>query len=220
MGTNSRRIGERASPDVILHLALLGDALQNIDLGPGDIESALIAVPRNQWRLTVLHPTQLLRPSCVSAIPDDATHIVISLEGGWAIATSQMLEAPASSVRDALGTLAAIADQFEGMFTGMVAAARETGLPCVICTMVPARFARPEDQRVTSAALAIFNDRVLSCAFGAGLPLVDLRLVCNEDADFATETLLSRAGVRKAANAIRAALYRVSRPGESTRVYF
>ena len=35
--------------------------------------------------------------------------------------------------------------------------------------------------------------------------------MCDEDSDYATETLLSRAGVRKVANVGRAALYEVSR---------
>jgi hypothetical protein len=49
---------------------------------------------------------------------------------------------------------------------------------------------------------------------------VDLRLVCDEDGDYASETLLSRAGVRKVANVARSALYEISREPGRTRVYF
>jgi hypothetical protein len=93
-------------------------------------------------------------------------------------------------------------------------------LPTVVCTLVPDRFVKPVQHRVASTALAIFNDRVVRRAFAAHLPIVDLRMVCDEDADYASETLLSRAGARKAANVIRAALYEVSRSVERTRVYF
>ncbi len=102
----------------------------------------------------------------------------------------------------------------------MIAAARETGLPTVVCTLVPGQFSRPAQHRVATTALAIFNDRVVRSAVAASLSIVDLRLVCDEDADYASATLLSRTGVRKAANVIRAALYKVSRSAERTQVYF
>ncbi len=38
MAPNSPHTGEGNSLDVIRHLVLLGDALQNIDLGGGEIE--------------------------------------------------------------------------------------------------------------------------------------------------------------------------------------
>ena len=220
MAPSSQQSGEKSSPDVIRHLVLLGDALQNIDLGTGEIESVLVPRPRNPWRLTVLKAPQELSRGHVREIPEDATHVVISVEGAWAIQASGMLQRPAQTVREALGTLSAAADAFEGILRGMIGAARETGLPTVVCTMVPDHFVEPVQHRIFSTALAIFNDRVMRSAVAAGLPIVDLRLVCNEDADYATETLLSRAGVRKAANVIRSALYDVSRSVERTRVYF
>jgi hypothetical protein len=220
MAPNSGRKDEGSSADVIRHLVLLGDALQNIDLGPGEAAAALVPRPRNPWRLTVLNPQQVLRQGHVRAIPEDATHIVISVEGGWAIEASGLLRIGAQTVRDALDTLAAAADEFESTFAGLIAAALETGLPSVVCTLVPARFAEPAQQRVAATALAIFNDRVVRRAFAAHLPIVDLRMVCDEDSDYASETLLSHSGARKAANVIRTALYEISRRTERTRVYF
>jgi len=220
MAPNSIQTGEGNSPDVIRHLVLLGDALQNIDLGSGEIESALVPRPRNPWKITVLQALQTLQRGHVREIPEDATHIVISIEGAWAIEASGLLQAGAHTIREALATLSAAADEFEGILAGMITAAQETGLPTVVCTLVPARYAEPAEHRVATTALAIFNDRVVRHTFAASLPIVDLRLVCDEDADYASATLLSRAGVRKAANVIRAALYEVSRSVARTRVYF
>lgn len=211
---------ESSSPDVIRHLVLMGDALQNINLGQGEVESALVPRPRNPWKLTILQPEQVLRPGPVRAFPQGATHVVICVEGGWAIETSGLLRGEARLVRDALDTLATAADEFENVFAGLIAAAQETGLPAVVCTLVPARYTEPAEQRSAATALAIFNDRVVRCAFAARLPIVDLRMVCDEDRDFATQTLLSSAGVRKAANVIRSALYEISRETARTRVYF
>jgi hypothetical protein len=211
---------EQTSPDVIRHLVLLGDALQNIDLGKGQAESTLVPRPRNPWKLTVLQPPEVLRQGRVRAIPAEASHIGICVDGGWAIETSGLLKGRAQSIQDALDTLATAADEFENMFARLIAAATETGVPTIVCTLVPARYVEPSKQRVAATALAIFNDRILRRAVAARLSIVDLRLVCDEDSDYASQTLLSHAGVRKVANVARSALYDVSRNPGRTRVYF
>ncbi len=211
---------EQNSPDVIRHLVLLGDALQNIDLGKGQVESTLVPRPRNPWKLTVLQPPEVLRQSRVRAIPAEATHIGICVDGGWAIETSGLLKGRAQSIQDALDTLAAAADEFENTFARLIAAAAEAGVPTIVCTLVPARYTEPSRQRVGATALAIFNDRILRRTIAARLSIVELRLICDEDSDYASETLLSHAGVRKVANVARSALYDISRNPGRTRVYF
>ena len=220
MAPNSQRNGDGSSPDIIRHLVLLGDALQNIDLGAGEIESALVPRPRNPWKLTVVQALQALPRGHVREIPEDATHVVISIEGAWAIEASGLLQGGTHTISEALETLATAADEFEGILRSMIDAAQETGLPTLVCTLVPAHHPKPVQHRILSTALAIFNDRVMRRAVAAGLSIVDLRLVCDEDADYASATLLSRAGVRKVANVVRAALYEVSGRGGGTRVYF
>jgi hypothetical protein len=208
------------TPDVIRHLVLLGDALENLDLGLDPTEDVLVPKPRNPWKLTVLEPPQVLERGWARAIPIDATHIGICVDGGWAIEASGLLRGGARSVGEALEAMAAAADKFEEIFTSLVAAALEAGLPTVVCTLVPSRHEDPSRQRAAATALAIFNDRILRQAVAANLSVVDLRFVCDEESDYATETLLSRAGVRKVANVGRSALYEVSREPGRTRVYF
>jgi len=209
-----------SAPDVIRHLVLLGDALQNIDMGAEPPEVVLVARPLNPWKLTVLEAPHVLERGWAREIPIDATHIGICVDGGWAIEASGLLRGSAQSVSGALDTLAAAADQFEAIFAKLVKAALEAGLPTVVFTLIPSRHEESSRQRVTAAALAIFNDRILRQAVAANLSVVDLRFVCNEDVDFASETLLSHAGVRKVANVGRAALYEISRERGRTRVYF
>ena len=218
MTMNSGR--EDDSPDVIRHLVLLGDALHNVDLGDGEIESALMPRPRNPWKITVLQALRAQQRGHMREIPEDASHVVIGIEGAWAIEASGLLQGSAHTISEALETLTTAADAFESILDGMIAAAQETGLPTLLCTLVPARYAKPAQQRAVTTALAIFNDRVLRRAIAAKLSVVDLRVVCNEDTDYASATLLSRAGVRKAANVIRGALYEVSRKPGRPRVYF
>jgi hypothetical protein len=123
-------------------------------------------------------------------------------------------------VSEALEMLADAADRFEEVFAKLIGSAREAGLPTIVCTLVPSRHEEPSRRRVAATALAIFNDRIVRQSVAANLSIVDLRFVCDEDGDYATETLLSRAGVRKVANVARSALYEVSREPGRTRVYF
>ena len=219
MHADSVQEGGGAS-DVIRHLVLLGDALQNIEMGTEPVETVLVPRPRNPWKLTVLEAPHVLERGWSRAIPLDATHIGICIDGGWAIETSGLLRGSAGSVSEALETLATAADQFEEVFAKLVGSAREAGVPTIVCTLVPSRHEEPSRRRIAAAALAIFNDRILRQSVAANLSVVDLRFVCDEDGDYASETLLSRAGVRKVANVARSALYEVSREPGRTRVYF
>jgi hypothetical protein len=65
------------------------------------------------------------------------------------------------------------------------------------------RQAVPEQQqRLVVTGLAIFNDVVTRAAFARRLPMVDLRLICDEDADYANPIEPSVQGGRKIAAAI------------------
>ena len=57
-------------------------------------------------------------------------------------------------------------------------------------------------QKVAVAALATFNDVIIKQAFLAGVPLIDLRLVCSEDSDYANEIEPSESGGEKIARSI------------------
>jgi hypothetical protein len=57
-------------------------------------------------------------------------------------------------------------------------------------------------QRLAVAGLTIFNDAIARQAFARGLPLIDLRLVCNEDADYANPIEPSSHGGDKIVRAV------------------
>ena len=52
------------------------------------------------------------------------------------------------------------------------------------------------------AGLLVFNDSILRAAFAAGVPVIDLRLVCTSATDYANEIEPSVAGGAKIADAI------------------
>jgi hypothetical protein len=52
------------------------------------------------------------------------------------------------------------------------------------------------------AGLTVFNDRIISAAFAHDLPLLDLRLICAEEGDYANPIEPSAQGGEKIARAI------------------
>jgi len=135
-------------------------------------------------------------------VPAGATHLVVSAGGNDALQSAGILEEPAGSTAEVLLRLADVAEQFETGYRRMLRAANEMGKPTAVCTVYYPRFPDALAQRLAVTALTVFNDALIRAAFGAGVPLLDLRLICNEDADYANPIEPSGAGGAKIADAI------------------
>ena len=127
---------------------------------------------------------------------------MVSVGGNDALRRQDVLEVRARSVAEALLALAEVRDGFALGYRAMLEAVLARGLPTAICTIYDPRFPDPARQRVAVAALALFNDIITREAFARGLPLVDLRLVCSEDADYANPIEPSARGGAKIAAAV------------------
>lgn len=194
----------------ITHVVLLGDALGRMpqlrELGPRHLENQLLPDSGTDWRLSLIRADDVINRSPLAQFPADASHVVISVEGNRAIAASGLLQGRPESYEEALARLSFAADQFEEVMRMLVDAALRTRLPVAICTMFPPLHRDPVKQRAASAALAIFNDRIMLRALAARIPVIDLRTACSYPADYSAEGLLSRIGVTKVAGLIRKAL--------------
>ena len=135
-------------------------------------------------------------------LPDDATHLIISAGGNNAILNADILQQRASSSAEVLSKLADIASTFEFNYREMLQAVLSLKKATSVCTIYYPRMPEPLVQKVAVAALTVFNDVIIRQAFMAGIPLIDLRLVCNEDIDYANEIEPSEAGGKKIARAI------------------
>ena len=135
-------------------------------------------------------------------LPRDASHLVISAGGNDALHRAHILEERARSAAEVLGRLADVAEEFEAGYRRMLRAAAEAGRPVAVCTVYYPRFADALTQRLAVTALTVFNDAIIRAAFRAGVPLLDLRLICDEDADYANPIEPSEAGGAKIADAI------------------
>ena len=135
-------------------------------------------------------------------LPDDATHLVISAGGNDAIFNAGILHQEVASSADVLNKLADIAGEFEYRYREMLQGVLSLKKPTAVCTIYYPRIPEPFAQKIAVAALATFNDVIIRWAFLTGVPLIDLRLVCDEDSDYANEIEPSERGGGKIANAI------------------
>ncbi len=78
----------------------------------------------------------------------------------------------------------------------------ETGLQHAVCTIYYPNFDEDAIQKVACAALTVFNDVILYAAAKRSLPVIDLRVVCNQKTDYANEIEPSGTGGATIASAI------------------
>lgn len=131
-----------------------------------------------------------------------ATHLVVSVGGNDALGHIDVLEEGANSVATVLDRLAAIRASFEAEYRAMLRTVLARRLRTTLCTIYEPRFPDPRLRRLAAAGLVHFNDVIATQAFAHGLPLIELRLVCDRDEDFANAIEPSETGGAKIARAI------------------
>ena len=190
------------------HVVLLGDSIfDNLSYtrgGPDVIRQVREHVPAG-WDATLLAvdgAVTLNVASQLARLPQDATHLVVSAGGNDGLANVDILYRRVDSVAAAMHRLGALAAEFEERYRDMLRGVLRAGLPAAVCTIYWPRFPDPGEQRALVAALSLFNDVILRAAFEAGVPVLDLRLICNEDADYANPIEPSSHGGDKIARAI------------------
>jgi len=134
--------------------------------------------------------------------PADATHLFLSAGGNDALMNADVLQMKVSSSAEVFDRLADLAGEFEDNYREVLRAVMKLNKPTAVCTIYYPRIPETFAQKIAVAALATFNDVIIRQAFLAGVPLIDLRLVCDEDSDYANEIEPSEAGGRKIADII------------------
>jgi hypothetical protein len=191
------------------HIALLGDSVFDngayVTPGEPDVVRQLRERLPAGWRATLAAVDGAVTgsvPGQLGRLPPDATHLVVSVGGNDALRQQDVLDLRVGSVAEALLRLAEVRDGFVRDYRAMLDAVLGRGLPTAVCTIYDPRFPDPVRQRLAVAALTAFNDVITREAFGRGLPLVDLRLVCSDDADYANPIEPSARGGVKIASAL------------------
>ena len=208
------------------HLVLLGDSIfdnQSYVRGGLDVSSHLRHQIPDKWKVSLRavdgSVVENVRQQ-LSALPGDSTHLFISVGGNDAILNSDVLRMKVSSSAEVFNRLADLANTFEHHYREMLRAVLVLNKPTTVCTIyypcIPEQFA----QKIAVAALSTFNDIIIKQAILSGVPLIDLRLVCNEDADYANAIEPSEAGGKKIAESILRVVNEHNFEVRRTEVYF
>ncbi|MGD9812727.1 SGNH/GDSL hydrolase family protein [Pseudorhodoplanes sp.] len=190
------------------HVVLLGDSIfDNATYVPGEpdvVRQLRTKLPRS-WKASLC----AVDGSCardvegqLGSVPDDASHLIVSAGGNDALPYIDIFHQPAESVGEVVAKFAEISEQFARDYHSMVDAVLGRGVPVALCTIYDGRFDDPAEQRLCSTALTVFNDVITRAAFTSALPLIDLRLVCSDRADYANPIEPSAKGGDKIATII------------------
>lgn len=209
LGAAGPAASARGAAPVAGHVVLLGDSVFDnagylAGRGP-EVIGHLRTRLQPGWRATLLARGGAVAadvPGQGARLPPGATHLVISAGGNDAARREGVLAEPARSVAEGLARVAAVRARFAEDYRSMLDAVSARRLPLAVCTVYDPRFADPERRRAAAAALSAFNDAITREAFARGLALIDLRLVCGSDEDFAGPTGPSVRGGAKIAAAI------------------
>ncbi len=159
-------------------------------------------------------------PHQLKQLPDNASHLILSVGGNNVLSHMPMLNEPASSTGEVLLKMRALLDNFQQAYDKLLHRLLATELPLTLCTIYNPRFPEPMAQQVAMTALCVFNDAVLRAAFSAGVPVIDLRLVCTEDTDYANPIEPSSSGGAKIVRAMQRVLHEHDFSQKKTAVYF
>jgi hypothetical protein len=135
-------------------------------------------------------------------VPKAATHLVISVGGNNALGEKGLIEEKAQSVAEVLDKLAKIKAAFRKSYAAMLDGVLARRLPTAICTIYEAHYSDLTTRAIAAAGLSVFNDAISREAFARALPVIDLRLIINGDADYANDIEPSVTGGAKIARAI------------------
>lgn len=169
------------------HVVLLGDSIfDNARYVPGEppvIEQLRQSLPAN-WQATLAAVDGDITTDValqLEDLPENATHLVVSVGGNDALGHAGVLTMPAATVHQALLELGQVKDAFRESYHAMLRAVLQHELPTVVCTIYDSVPGLGDTERL---ALGMFNEVILREAFAHGLPVIDLRLLCDQSADY------------------------------------
>lgn len=139
----------------------------------------------------------------IDRIPSETTHLVLSVGGNDALAEIDILNMPVRSSAEVLDELFAAGVAFEARYSTLIKELLKTDIPLMLCTIYYPNFEDSDMQNRACAALSTFNDVIFYTATLHGLPVIDLRLICNESEYYANAIEPSSQGSEKIAKVIR-----------------
>lgn len=190
------------------HIVLLGDSVfDNAAYVPGDpdVRTQLQEKLPNGWKATLLaidgNVTDDVHDQ-LKRLPDDTSHLILSVGGNDALGRMDSLTREVETIADALNVFSSYFEDFQNRYQRLISKILSYEHPTAVCTIYYPRFEEPELQRIAITALSLFNDCIIRTAVENQLPILDLRLICSEDEDYANPIEPSSWGGDKIAEVI------------------
>jgi len=165
------------------HAVLLGDSIFDnaayVPGGPPVIDQLKAGLPLG-WKATLLAvdgDTTDMVAVRLAGLPADATHLMVSVGGNDALMHIDLLAAEHNILPEMSAARAEFADRYRAMLDAVLTAERPTAI-CTVYDAIPGLTAEAR------TALATFNGVILREAARARLPVLDLRLVCDDPGDY------------------------------------
>lgn len=138
----------------------------------------------------------------LDSFPDSATHIFLSCGGNDALRQVNVLNEKSSSVGEAVEILSEVIKKFRSNYQSMLKLVLTKNNNLAVCTVYNSI---PGMSERAIRVLALFNEVILEEAVKNKLPIIDLRVLCTEEADFSEISPIepSGKGAAKIANKIK-----------------
>ena len=176
-------------PWTMSHVVLLGDSIfDNESYVPGGapvIEQLRRKLPRDS-RATMLAVDGAVCSSVaaqVRRVPDDATHVFVSVGGNDALRHGGLLEQVDRPAGEAFAALTEVQQSFRHEYRAMLRGVLGLRRPTAVCTVYDAV---PGLVSEAVTLLSLFNDVIVREAVRERLAVIDLRLVCDDPRDYSS----------------------------------
>ena len=190
------------------HIVLLGDSIfDNAPYIGGDPEvgSQLQSAIPTGWKSTCLAVDGAITydiPEQLSAVPSDATHLILSIGGNDALGQIGIFDLRVKSCAEAMLALSSVVHKFEMAYKKVLDDCLKLKLPLVVCAIYNGCFPDQAYQQCVQVAIALYNDVIIRLATERKLKVIDLRLVCSCPEDYANPIEPSAIGGAKIVDAI------------------
>lgn len=141
-------------------------------------------------------------PDQIGNIPTDVSKLIVSVGGNDVLVQTEVLSDAVSSIGQALLSLGDAVGQFREDYCHMLDSLVASNVHSCVCTIYRPNFPDGDLQRMTTTALGMFNDVIVEEASKRLLPILDIRTIFTDDADYANPIEPSVQGGQKLADAI------------------